>query len=70
MFAGLGFGMAAAGSDADYIRYSTVTGYFLQDDPATDSSTFNYVRLLSRCGACGTQLKADVEIGDDEFWAY
>jgi hypothetical protein len=40
-------GMAAPGVSGPgglgYIRYSTVTGYFLQDDPATDSSTFDYV---------------------------
>jgi hypothetical protein len=29
--------------DPDYIKYSTVTGYFLQDEPGTDSNTFNYV---------------------------
>ena len=43
VFAGLG--MATTGARGmDYIRYSAVTGYFLQDDPATDSSTFDYVR--------------------------
>lgn len=25
------------------IRYTTVEGYFLQDDPATDASSFDYV---------------------------
>lgn len=25
------------------IKYSTVPGYFLQDDPSTDSSKFDYV---------------------------
>lgn len=25
-----------------YINYTTVTGYFLQDDPSTTASTFNY----------------------------
>ena len=29
------------GSD---IKYSTVTGYFLQDEPSTDATTFDYVR--------------------------
>lgn len=30
--------------DSDgYIQYTTVTGYFLQDDPSTNASTFNYV---------------------------
>jgi hypothetical protein len=27
-----------------YIKYTTVTGYFLQDDPDSDPSTFDYVR--------------------------
>lgn len=27
------------------IDYSTVTGYFLQDDAGTDPSTFNYVGI-------------------------
>jgi hypothetical protein len=27
-----------------YINYTTITGYFLQDDPSTNASTFNYVR--------------------------
>ena len=27
-----------------YIKYSTVTGYFLQDEATTNATTFNYVR--------------------------
>ena len=27
-----------------YIQYSTVTGYFLQDEPSTNATTFDYVR--------------------------
>jgi hypothetical protein len=26
-----------------YLKYSTVTGYFLQDDPATNHDGFDYV---------------------------
>lgn len=26
-----------------YIKYTTVTGYFLQDEPSTNATTFNYV---------------------------
>jgi hypothetical protein len=26
------------------LRFTTVTGYFLQDDPSTDPDTFDYVR--------------------------
>ena len=26
------------------IKYTTITGYFLQDDPTTNASTFDYVR--------------------------
>lgn len=38
-----GWASMAATGHPSYITYSTVTGYFLQDDPATDSSTFDYV---------------------------
>ena len=27
----------------DFINYTTVTGFFAQDDPATDPGTFDYV---------------------------
>lgn len=39
-----------AAHDSEYIRYTTITGYFLQDDNATDSSTFDYVSFDERCG--------------------
>lgn len=26
------------------IKYTTITGYFLQDDPSTNASTFDYVK--------------------------
>ena len=29
----------------EYLNYSTVTGYFLQDEVSTNASTFNYVCL-------------------------
>lgn len=34
-----------------YINYTTVSGYFLQDDPTTNASTFNYVcpRIVHDC---------------------
>ncbi|KAL1968181.1 hypothetical protein VTN77DRAFT_2016 [Rasamsonia byssochlamydoides] len=35
--------IASSTVSSSYLRYSTVTGYFLQDDPATDPSTFDYV---------------------------
>jgi hypothetical protein len=31
-----------------YIKYSTVTGYFLQDEPDTVASGFDYVRCFLR----------------------
>lgn len=37
--------MAESVPSASYLKYSTVIGYFLQDNPATDPSTFDYVRL-------------------------
>jgi hypothetical protein len=30
--------------EEEYLRFSTVTGYFLQDDPETDPNGFDYVR--------------------------
>ncbi|KKY20430.1 putative phosphoglycerate mutase family protein [Diplodia seriata] len=32
-------------SNTSHINYTTVTGYFLQDDPATDPSTFDYTKV-------------------------
>jgi hypothetical protein len=29
----------------EYLNYTTLTGFFLQDDPATDPNTFDYVRF-------------------------
>lgn len=34
-------------SDCDDIKYTSVPGFFLQDDPSTDPSSFDYVRILS-----------------------
>jgi hypothetical protein len=31
-------------SSNEYISYTTVTGFFLQDEPTTNSGTFDYVR--------------------------
>lgn len=39
-------GVNAASLDATsagYINYTTISGYFLQDEPLTNASTFNYV---------------------------
>jgi hypothetical protein len=33
----------AATAQAAYYEYTTVTGYFLQDEASTDPSTFDYV---------------------------
>jgi hypothetical protein len=41
-------GEATSSHGATYINYTTITGFFLQDDPATNASTFNYVREI-RC---------------------
>lgn len=37
-------GIATPAGPQPYVNYSAVTGYFLQDAPATDPSTFDYVR--------------------------
>lgn len=36
------------GLPARRYEYSTVTGYFMQDDPGTDGNTFDYVCDMSR----------------------
>lgn len=38
-------GLAVA--QASTVKYSAVTGYFLQDEDSTDASTFDYVSPLS-----------------------
>jgi hypothetical protein len=40
----IGGDQAGSIGDMGYIKYGTVTGYFLQDDPATDGGNFDYVR--------------------------
>jgi hypothetical protein len=35
---------ASTSVTAKFINYTTVPGYFIQDDPSTDPSTFDYVR--------------------------
>lgn len=37
----------ASTASATYINYTTVTGYFLQDEASTDPSTFVYVCTLA-----------------------
>jgi hypothetical protein len=37
---------------SSFPRYQTLNGYFLQDDPKTNPSTFDYVRWLTG-GGCG-----------------
>lgn len=32
-----------SGSSSSYINYTSVAGYFLQDEPSTNASTFSYV---------------------------
>lgn len=41
-------------SGQGYINYTTVTGYFLQDDPSTNATSFNYVsrRCLPVLASC------------------
>lgn len=35
--------MAEASWRPSYINYTTITGYFLQDEPSTNPDTFDYV---------------------------
>lgn len=43
------------------LRFTTVTGYFLQDDPATDPDTFDYVRDPNIIVKAIKQLSDDLE---------
>ncbi|MCJ1255576.1 hypothetical protein MMC24_003393 [Lignoscripta atroalba] len=38
----LGFLMVGEAKTSQYIKYTTITGFFQQDDPATNTSTFDY----------------------------
>lgn len=41
-----------ASVDAAYINYTSVTGYFLQDESSTKASTFDYVsRIRPLCNS-------------------
>lgn len=38
--------MGGGHNEPSHMKYTTVTGYFLQDDPSTQANTFNYVSNL------------------------
>lgn len=47
-------GVSDCGSNSHYINYTTVTGFFLQDDSSTNPSSFDYVssylsKFLENC---------------------
>ena len=44
-----------------HLHYSTVTGYFLQDDPATDPSDFDYVREITSLSVSWPETKLDYD---------
>lgn len=48
-----------------YINYTTVTGYFLQDDPSTNASDFDNVRYVSSSCVSGADscLQTAVNFG-------
>ena len=59
-------GLAASGASARWheadgatIRYSTVSGYFLQDEPTTNPSGFDYVRCRHECPRMDVSVRAD-----------
>ena len=41
--------LAKAVTAPGYIKYSTVKGYFLQDDPSTNATIFDYVHNPQSC---------------------
>ena len=47
-----------------HLKYETVTGFFLQDDPDTDPATFNYVRAqLQKPGYLSSDIYIPTERG-------
>lgn len=32
---------------ANHLKYTTITGFFLQDDPSTNASVFDYVSAIA-----------------------
>jgi hypothetical protein len=42
------------------INYTTVTGFFLQDDPATDPGTFDYVGHILRLCPVSNNFADDI----------
>lgn len=65
----LAYGAAAVWTEAQQgeIKYTSVAGYFLQDDPKTNPDGFDYVRGLGRLPV---QHHANSQglIGSVEFW--
>ena len=64
---------------SSYLKYSTVAGYFLQDDPDTDPDKFDFVRLDSMLWADqwfglkkngGPKLANLPSLGFYQLWAY
>ncbi len=51
---------------ASYINYTTVTGYFLQDEPSTNASTFNFMTtnfgLINRTYPADTSLHSQYDL--------
>ena len=50
-----------------YIKYTAVTGYFLQDDPSTNATTFNYVGRWLVLSISDLSL---TNIDGHELWPY
>lgn len=48
-----------AASTPSYLNYTTITGFFQQDDPATVANTFKYVRVSGASERAAT-LSADL----------
>jgi hypothetical protein len=51
--------VAAATHASSYIQYSTVPGYFLQDDNSTNATTFDYVSKTLSYRGTGHSCVAD-----------
>ncbi|RHZ53665.1 phosphoglycerate mutase family protein [Aspergillus thermomutatus] len=55
--------MAESNTSKSHLRLSTVTGYFLQDEPTTDPDTFDYV--ASNFGLISRSYDSDAEFDPD-----
>jgi len=66
--------MGESQPEPSYLKYSTVTGYFLQDEPSTDPKTFDFTTtnfgLIDRSYPSDTSLNSDTKIPQWQKFAH